>query len=458
MRYFSPLSAAARLLLVFAIAVTTTSAASAQTAAPWLRLHGSNTIGLRLAPALARAFAESEGWRFVAQRNERLDEYRIEFVRGTERAVIEIAAHGTGTGLEALLDGRADLWMASRPVSAGELARASALGRLDHPEQEHVIALDGLAIVVHPNNPLRSLSIGDVRRVFAGEVRNWKALGGSEGAIALHARDDRSGTFDTFRALVLADSPLAAGAHRYESSDELVAAVRADRGAIGFVGLDAVGSTRALAISDQGTRALTPMRMEVATEDYALARRLYLYAAELQSERVRQFIEFAQGTQGQSIATRIGFIGQQLVAEAVAPVPGMPIEYLALTEGAQRVSVNFRFDSGLTFLDGKALRDIARLSNFLEQEHMRRHEVALIGFSDAHESNPIDALLLSNDRADYIAQELNRAGVPVRKVRGMADAAPVASNDTAYGRSKNRRVEVWVRPRAAPGVGLRRAP
>ena len=76
---------------------------------------------------------------------------------------------------------------------------------------------------------------------------------------------------------------------------------------------------------------------------------------------------------------------------------------------------------------------------------------ALIGFSDAKEVSPIDAILLSNDRADFIAQQLNRAGAAVRRVRGMADAAPVASNDDERGRSRNRRVEVWVKPRAVRG-------
>jgi phosphate transport system substrate-binding protein len=326
---------------------------------------------------------------------------------------------------------------------------ASTLGRLDLPAQEHVIALDGVAIVVHPDNPMHTLSIPALRRVFSGDVRDWSALGHPPGAIAVHARDDRSGTFDTFKALVLAGAALSPTAKRYESSDELVAAVMNDRDAIGFVGLDAVGAARTLAIADVGTRALPPKRMDIATEDYALARRLYLYAPELQSDGVRDFIEFAQGPAGQSLAERIGFIGQQLRAESVPPRTGMPDEYQTLTDGALRVSVNFRFGSGMTYLDGKALRDLGRLVDFLGSDEMRGHEVALIGFSDAREANPLDAILLSNDRADYIAQQLARAGVAVRRVRGMADASPVANNASDAGRSRNRRVEVWVRPRAA---------
>ena len=439
-------------VLAFACSCFVRAESPGSSADAWLRLHGSNTVGQRLAPELAVAFAEADGWRVESRRAERLDELRIGIVRGRERGVIEIAAHGTGTGLQALLDGRADLWMASRAVTAEELQRASAWGRLDHPRQEHVIALDGVAVIVHPRSSLRALAIADVRRLFSGEAHDWTALGREPGKVALHARDDRSGTFDTFRALVLAGAPLAATAKRYESSDELVAAVAADPDAIGFVGLDSIAGTRALAISDTGTRALEPRRLEVATEDYALSRRLYLYAAELQSERVRAFVEFAQGEVGQRIAERVGFVGQQLTAVRETPRADMPSEYLALTEGAQRVSVNFRFDTGLTYLDGKALRDLQRLAEFLDGEAMRGVEVALIGFSDAKEASPIDAIMLSNDRADYIAQMLSRAGVPVRRIRGMADASPVASNLSEFGRGKNRRVEVWVRARAAAAL------
>jgi phosphate transport system substrate-binding protein len=426
-----------------------TAPARADEAVPMLlRLHGSNTIGQRLAPTLARAWAEREGWNFVSQRTERIDEYVIELRRDRDVARIEVAAHGTGTGLDALLDRRADVWMASRPVTDAELAKSSTLGRLDLPAQEHVIALDGIAIVVHPNNPLQALSVPDLRRIFGGQVRDWSALGRAPGSIALHARDDRSGTYDTFKSLVLDGAPLAASARRYESSDELVAAVMKDRDAIGFVGLDAVGSTRALAIADAVTRALPPKRMDIATEDYALSRRLYLYAPELQSEHVRDFIEFAEGPSGQALAERIGFVGQQLRAESVPLPPGMPDEYRLLTDGARRVSVNFRFDSGLTYLDGKALRDLKRLTDFLGDGSTRGHEVTLIGFSDAREASPIDAIMLSNERADYIAQEMLRVGLPVRRVRGMADASPVASNETEAGRRRNRRVEVWIKPRA----------
>ena len=90
---------------------------------------------------------------------------------------------------------------------------------------EQVIAIDGLAIVVHPGNPVDSLTTAQLARLFAGEIRNWRELGGQDLPVRLHARDDRSGTYDTFNELVLArqGKSLWSDARRYESNDELSA-------------------------------------------------------------------------------------------------------------------------------------------------------------------------------------------------------------------------------------------
>ncbi len=434
-----------RIVFAYFLAYSFAFADNTPNSKAWLSLHGSNTIGQKLAPNLAKAFAESQGWRVVSQTTLRLDEYVIDIERNNNRSYIEIAAHGSGTGLEALLQRKADLWMASRPVSQSEIERSTALGQLDDPTQESVIALDGLAIIINPKNPLLTISIDDVGRIFSGEVSNWAELGLTGGQINLHARDDRSGTFDTFKSLVLDKKSLSKTVRRYESSDDLVRAVLLDQNAIGFVGMGTIGNARALSISDAGSRPLLPKHMEVATEDYPLSRRLFLYSAKNKSALTSAFIEFAQSKSGQAIAAKTGFVSQEIVAQDLPRRLGMPTEYQAITNGAKRVSVNFRFESGMAYLDGKAQRDLNRLIQFLNKKQSFRYEVALFGFSDLREANPLDAINLSIDRADYIAQVLNRAGIPVLRVRGMGDTAPVADNATENGRSKNRRVEVWVR-------------
>lgn len=103
--------------------------------------------------------------------------------------------------------------------------------------------------------------------------------GGKGGAIRLYARDEQSGTYDTFKELVLAShgKSLASDARRFESNDRLAAAVSADPHAIGFVGIASVGRARALAIADGESLPMAPQESLIATEDYPLSRRLFLY-------------------------------------------------------------------------------------------------------------------------------------------------------------------------------------
>jgi phosphate transport system substrate-binding protein len=422
-------------------------------AATVLRIHGSNTIGERLAPELVTAWMRARG----AQRIEREPLAPEESVlRGTiagERIAVHLAAHGTSTGFADLARGAADVAMASRPAGAADIARAAARGRLDSPAQEIVVALDGIAVIVHPSNPLRAARLSQVRAVFSGQVRDWAALGGEPGRIALHARDEKSGTWDTFRSLVLGEAALADGARRYESTQALAAAVAADPRAIGFVGVSGVGSARALAIEDAGY-ALAPAPFSVAVEDYALARRLYFYAPADAPALARDFVEFSLSPTGQHVVEAAGFVAQRIQPFEVVVRDDAPTEYLALVSGARRLSVNFRFGAGSRFLDGKVMRDVDRLAQFMREPANRGARLMLVGFADASEASPYLATTLSNDRVDLVARLLEERGVGTHRARGMGGAAPIADNTTAQGRQRNRRVEAWL----ASDVDADRAP
>jgi phosphate transport system substrate-binding protein len=412
-----------------------------------LRLHGSNTIGQRLVPALVRDWAAARGLQETGSARTADEELRITFAGDGRRLVVDVHSHGTGTGFRDLVEARADLWMASRPATQAEVAGAARSGKLDSPEQEHVIALDGLAIIVHPPIPVRSLAVGQVRDLFAGRINDWSAVGGRAGPVKRYARDDKSGTFDSFRSMVLRDAALASGTSRFESTDQLAAMVAADPAAIGFVGLAGVGPAKALSISDEGTRALGPDRVTVGTEDYVLARRLFLYNRAQPSVLATDFIEFALGNGGQRVVERIGFVSQDVLAVDVPPRNDVSDEYLGLVQGARRLSLNFRFGARAALLDTKALRDVERLAEFMRRPEARGLDVILLGFSDGFEIGSYQAISLSNERADLVAEALGQRGLGARRVRGMGYAAPVAANDTELGRARNRRVEVWVRPR-----------
>lgn len=428
------------LLLSLSIPATTLADAIA------LRIQGSNTIGAELGPALVRGMLEDQGLVAIQTQTHQANEQTVTARDSQGRTLqFEIAAHGSSTGFTGLLAGQADLAAASRPITDGELVSLERLGDLKSFEAEHVIAIDGVAIIVHPDSPVQHLSMAQLAQLFSGEISDWSALGG-HGAVHLYARDDRSGTWETFREQVLTPQgkQLAASATRLESSEALSDKVSRDPQAIGFIGLPYVRSARALAIADGDSKPMLPHVSLIATEDYPLARRLYFYSAPNRpSPWADALIKFSQSARGQAIVAGQGFVAQTVQAIEVPASSSMPLVYRQLAAAGQRLSVNFRFAEGSASLDNKALADIGRVLEYLKTHGKLQQQASLIGFGDAKD-DPARAVLLSKLRAMAVRRELAKGGAVLRDIQGLGAQMPVAANDVDEGRIKNRRVEVWV--------------
>ena len=437
------------LFLCFAIAFPAVAAPlSIPDQGPALRIQGSNTIGAALGPALVKGLMEHQGLQDVhAEPGAGANEQRVVGkTRQGQTVTIEVAAHGSSTGFTALKNNRADLAAASRPIKDNELVDLDPLGDLKSPGAEHVIAIDGLAIIVNPRNPLSTLNTEQLAQIFNGEVSTWEALGGTGGAIHLYARDDQSGTFDTFRELVLSrrGQPLAPSAKRFESSEQLSDAVSQDPQGIGFIGLPSVRQAKAVAIADGDSQPMLPLTSLIATEDYPLSRRLFFYLPPSSPNPwAKALVDFTQGSQGQAIVAANGFIAQQVQAIGVAPRPSMPDDYQAIARDAQRLTVNFRFDEGSASLDNKARQDVQRVVAYIRSHGKLDKQVTLVGFGDT-KNDPQRAALLSKLRAMAVRRELVKSGVVLKDIRGFGAQMPVAANTADEGRIKNRRVEVWV--------------
>ena len=415
---------------------------------PVLRIQGSNTIGAALGPALVEGLMREQGLLKVhSETPDTANELRVvgETVQG-RRVEVEIAAHGSSTGFTALKNATADLAASSRPIKDSELSALQSLGDLKSPRAEQVIAIDGLAIILHPQNPLNQLDTGQLARIFSGEAKTWEDLGGSGGTIHLYARDDQSGTYDTFKEVVLSrrGKTLSNAAKRFESSEQLSDAVSLDPQGIGFIGLPYVRQAKAVAIVDGQSQAMLPLNSLIATEDYPLSRRLFLYLPPNgKNPWAEALLAFTQSSQGQAIVAANGFIAQTVQAMAVTPNALMPEGYQALSRHAQRLSVNFRFEEGSANLDNKARQDLTRVLDYIRQNEKIDRQVTLVGFGDA-KSDPARADLLSKLRAMAVRRELVKSGVVFREIRGFGAEMPVAANSADEGRIKNRRVEVWV--------------
>lgn len=409
------------------------------------RLHGSNTIGEKLAPMLLEGFLKQQNINnFTWSQNTPLERVLNYSVDDKDYA-IELNSHGSSTAFSGLKNNTADIGMSSRRIKKSEVAQLSnTSGLLNKLGNEHIIGLDGLAVIVNQNNSVKQLSGITLAKIFSGEISNWSQIGGTSLPINLYARDQHSGTWDTFKNLVLKkhNKKLSPKAQRFESSSQLSTLVSQNEGAIGFIGLNYVLHNKALAISaSKNTNAIFPTRFTVGTEDYALSRRLYFYTPTSASTMVKDFAQYALSTQGQQVVSQAGLISQNIKLEQVYPLAGAPKKYQHYANTAKRLSLNFRFDYATKDLDNKGKRDLLRLVDFMEEQQSRR--IVLMGFSDSIGAQAKNSSL-SFKRAKSVELALTSRGIAVLAVEGMGEALPIANNDTEDGRKRNRRVEVWL--------------
>ena len=449
--------------------------AQTSTQVPHFGVHGSNTIGERLMPMIIDAYGEKRFGSPAIHKPGAPEEEEITLKAGDEtKAVIDFHAHGSGTAPKGLLNGSAVIGMASRRLKKEEADAIQARFNVDPlmPGNEHVLALDGLAVIVNPANPIKQLSLEQIARIFSGAVTNWNEVGGEDRPITVYRRDDKSGTYDTFVSLVL--SPLnlkiSPSATKFESSEQLSAAVLADTGGIGFIAVPYVGKNDALKIASNCGLTSAPSRFAIKSEEYPLARRLYLYTIGTPSEPVaNDLLKFALSEDAQSIATDAGFYdlsvefqddadqrrwAQDIVenpGEALPPnkeIPSAAVRYFQKAmDNLRRSSMTFRFASGSSTLDTRAIQDIDRLANYLKQPGIAGRRFLIVGFADADGSWSHNQRL-ADQRAATVAGLLRKAGAPItrKNVQSLSYMAPVACNDNDAGKSKNRRVEVWIAP------------
>lgn len=414
---------------------------------PLFRVHGSNTVGEKLAPRLVESYFMSRGATNIkTQQGHTPVEKAVSAELNGHIEFIEIHAHGSSTAFTDLQQDKAELGMSSRRIKEQEREQlVSKSGDLTEPGAEHIIGLDGLAIITDTKNPLTQLAIPDLVKIFSGEVTNWSELGGANLPIKVYARDENSGTWDSFKSMVLdpAKASLVMTAKRIESSTALSDAVAQEPGAIGFIGLPYVRRARLMAISaSKSSKAIMPTHFTVSTEDYPLARRLYFYLPQKNmNAEAEEFVKFSATERGQSIVEDIGLVSQNIKTGQPFNNSFYPEEMRDLTLRSQRLSINFRFKDGSDELDTKAISDLERLVKYMEVNAPKR--VQLFGFSDS-EGDKAQNEELSVRRAKVVEQHLIARGIYPLVARGVGEEAPLASSKTEEGRRMNRRVEVWI--------------
>jgi len=426
-----------------------------------LRLAGSSTIGAKLAPDLAEAWLRSLGATEIEtiqrddDQGDRLPERLVSAHLDGKLVGIEIKAYGTATGADALRDGSADVWMASAPVTDEEAQELKELGDMRAPASEHVVGLDGIAVIVSPRNALSTASKAQVKGLFDGAVKNWSELQQPAGDVVLYARDKESGTRRMFEELVLGpDAKMAPLAEKkpegYADSEQLSEDVAADPQGVGFVGMAFVGPSKALAIKDGDAAALTPTASSVRAESYPLTRRLHLYTPAHPSEDTTRFLDFALGDAGQAIVQKSA-VSLIPTLKPAAEIDGRPCRLSAKFQGDKKafcdlrarslaIDSSFRFRTGSFALDSLAVANLDRVAQALKPRSESR--VVVAGFTD-NRGDYKDNCRLSKQRAEAVTQELAKRGVAGLEARGYCSELPVREN-AGPDFELNRRVELYL--------------
>jgi phosphate transport system substrate-binding protein len=215
--------------------------------------------------------------------------------------VVEVEGGGSAAGIAALISGDADLASASRPLLAEEVASISAqTGTLGVSVRT---ARDALSVYLHPANPVRDLTLLQVKGLFSGRVGSWHKLGGVDQPIRLLVRPPNSGSHRLFQQLVLADEPFGQGAETLPTTEAIVNAVREDPTATGFGGLAWGPDLVHVSVDGQA-----PTRENIRNGRYPLARYLYLHAVAPPRGWPGRFVEYVLSPKGQAIIDEVGFV------------------------------------------------------------------------------------------------------------------------------------------------------
>ncbi|MGA2090624.1 MAG: phosphate ABC transporter substrate-binding protein [Endomicrobiales bacterium] len=236
-----------------------------------------------------------------------------EYAKEYPGVVIGVTGGGSGTGFAALLNKTCDIAMASRAIEDKEKDQAAKSG-ID-PKQ-CIIGLDGLAVVVNPDNPVKNLTMDDLRDIFMAQKTNWKDFGGLDSKIVILSRESNSGTHMFFKEHVLkrgnkkGPEEFSPSALLMPSSQAIADETMQNPHAIGYVGMGYLGKgLKSIAVAKNGTTTFVEPTVDtVLSNSYPISRPLYLYTNGAPTGPVKDFIAFGLSDKGQKIVRETDFV------------------------------------------------------------------------------------------------------------------------------------------------------
>ena len=218
---------------------------------------------------------------------------------------VQATGGGSGTGISALINGTTDIAASSRPMKPAEREQIKAKFQSDVVEIP--VARDAIAIYVHKDNPVDSLTMPQLAGIYSGTIKNWKEVGGPDAAIILYGRENSSGTYEFFKEHVLDKADFPSNTQTLQGTAAIVSAIGKDTKGIGYGGAAyTAAGVKPLKLAGEKGGAMVPTTENVKDNSYALSRNLYFYLRQQPSGTLKTYIDWVLGPEGQAAVTEAG--------------------------------------------------------------------------------------------------------------------------------------------------------
>lgn len=221
---------------------------------------------------------------------------------------VAVTGGGSSIGINAFINGVTDICASSRPMRKSEIDKARSRGAIAN---EIPVALDGLAFAVNSSNSVDSLTVDQVRRIYIGQITNWKQVGGSDSPIVVLSRDSNSGTYGFVQANVLKNQNWGIGVRFLPSTSEEQREVARTPNAIAYGGVAYFKNRKGVKVlkiaAKAGSEALAPTEDNVRSKRYPVWRYLYYYTNGKPKGATKAFIDFVLSSEGQEITEKVGY-------------------------------------------------------------------------------------------------------------------------------------------------------
>lgn len=228
------------------------------------------------------------------------------YLKKNKNANISVTGGGSGVGIAALMDGSTDIAMASRKIKFDEKLKLQEAGKV---VIEKIIAYDALAVIVNPKNNVDQLSRQQLEEIFTGKITNWKQVGGADLKIVVYSRESSSGTYEFFKESILKNKNYMSSILSMPATGAIIQSISQTPGAIGYVGLAYLNTNvKALKVSYDGKKFVTPTYENAKNETYPVIRPLYFYYTKNKENIVKDFVAYVVSAEGQRIVKNVGYI------------------------------------------------------------------------------------------------------------------------------------------------------